>query len=232
MQLREYAAIMRRFWPLIVILPLLVAGLSAISALRQPTRYAASARVMITQAPLALPPDSAFPDFNLQNSWASSSYIVDDMPQIATGLALAEDISAILAEQGYTISPEEVRAGMSAGVVHRAITLNASAADPVLPPAMLRGAISALQRNGLTYWGRSSAPDPGLSVAVLDPPGAAAPLNTTRGLLLDVGLRSALALAAAVGLAFLAYYLDDRLHTAAQAERWLGTEVVGVIPKE
>lgn len=232
MQLREFARILRRFWPLIVSLPLLVGALSTVAALRQPTRYGASARVMITQAPVAVPPDSAFPDFNLQNSWASSSYIIDDMPQIATGLSLATDISTALAEQGYTYSPEEVRAGMSAGVVHRAITLNASAADPALPPAMLRAAISALQRNGLAYWGRAPVAGPGLSVAVLDPPGTAVPLNSTRSLLLDVGLRTVLALAAAIGLALLIHYLDDRLHTAAQAERWLGTEVVGVIPKE
>jgi capsular polysaccharide biosynthesis protein len=47
-----------------------------------------------------------------------------------------------------------------------------------------------------------------------------------------VGLRAALALAAAVGLALLAHALDDRLRSAAQAEEWLGAQVLAVIPKE
>ncbi|NTU81160.1 MAG: hypothetical protein HGA45_17555, partial [Chloroflexales bacterium] len=76
------------------------------------------------------------------------------------------------------------------------------------------------------------APAGGLQVAILDPPGEAARLGGPRDLVREVGLRVALALAAGLGLAFLANYLDDRLRSPRQAEQWLGARVLGVIPKE
>ncbi len=232
MQLRHYFAILLRFWVLILLLPLLVGALSLALEWRKPVLYGASARLMITQTPQQQDAGAPFPDFNLTYSWQSSEYILDDLPQVVGSMAFSEDVSTLLGNQGYVIEPATIRAGLRAETFHRSVTIAASAASPDAALAMVRGAVDVLEANGLKYWNRSPSNATGLSVAVLDPPGSSGPLSSMRALLINVGLRVALALAAAVGLAFLIYYLDDRLRGPRQAEEWTGMRVLGVIPRE
>lgn len=232
MQLQHYVAILWRFWALIVALPLLVGAVSLALALGQPQRYAATARLMVSQTPLAQDAASPFPDVNVTGSWQSSAYILDDLPLVVSSVTFSQDVSERLAGQGYAIAPEMVQAGLRAESFHRSVTLFASADSPDGALAILRGAVETLQANGLRYWDRTGAGAPGLSVAVLDPPGGVRPLGSLRATLVDVGLRVALALAAAVGLAFLVHYFDDRLRGPRQIEEWTGLRVLGVIPRE
>jgi capsular polysaccharide biosynthesis protein len=232
MQLRQYVGILRRFWLLLVLLPLLVGALSLALELREPPRYAASARLAVSQTPRLAGDEVPFADFNLNHSWISSEFILDDIPFIVTSRAFAEDVSALLAEQGYAIAPEAAQAGLSASTLHRTVTLAAVADSPERAELLVQGAVVALQTNGLRYWSRADEVDTGLSVAVLDPVGGAALLNGPRQLVRAVGLRVGLALAAAVGVAFLWYYLDDRLRNRQQVEEWVGVPVVAVIPRE
>lgn len=231
MQLREYVLILRRFWPILLLLPALAAGLSLAMGLRQPARYQAAARLMITQSPLA-PAGNELPDYNNSYSWLTSEYILDDLPQVVGSRAFAEDVAAALAAEGLAVDPAAVQGGLRAEVLHRAASFTAVADRPELATAFLRGAIAALQTNGLSYWNRAPSGGGGLQVAVIDPPGAAAPVGGLRALLLEVALRGALAAAAAVGLALLLHYLDDRLRSPRQAEQWTGLSVIAVIPKE
>lgn len=229
MQLREYLSILRRAWP-IVLLPPLIAGLVSLAlALRQPTAYQAGARLLITQAPTGASP-VPLPALDDGATWATTEYILDDLPFVVRSAAFAEDVSAIMAAEGYPLDPGAIPGALSAEVTHRAVYLTGTAAAPDTALALVRGAVAALQRGGLSYWGR--APSGGLQVAVLDPPVAAAPVAGLRDLALDVGLRILLALAAGVGLAFLLHALDDRLRSRSQAEAWTGARVIGVIPKE
>jgi capsular polysaccharide biosynthesis protein len=232
MQLRRYVGILRRFWLLLVLLPLLVGALSLALELREPPRYGATARLVVSQTPRISGEEVPFADFNLNHSWLSSEFILDDIPLIVPSRAFAEDVSALLAEQGHTIAPEAAQAGLSASTLHRSVTLSAVADNPEHAAALAQGAAEALQANGLRYWSRADEFDTGLSVAVLDPAGGAALLNGPRQLVRAVGLRVGLALAAAVGIAFLWYYLDDRLRDRQQVEEWVGVPVVAVIPRE
>lgn len=232
MQLREYLAILRRFWPLVLLLPLLAAGLSLAAALGQPTRYYAAARLMVTHTPLAPAAAADLPDYNNSFSWLTSEYVLDDLPQIVTSRIFADDVLPLVAAQGYTVEPMAIQTGLRAEVLHRSVMLSATADSPELAQAFVRAAAEALGTNGLKYWNRRPPDGPGLQVAVIDPPIGATPLSGMRDQILDVGLRTALALAAAVGLAFLLHYLDDRLRGPRQAEQWIGARVLGVIPKE
>lgn len=235
MQLRHYAMILRRFWLLIVALPLAVGLVSLAGELRQPQRYGTSARLIVTQQPLLEPsnsPAATLPDFNMQHSWLSSEFILDDLPQIVTSRLFAEDVSALLAQQGATIAPEVVQSGLRADNIHRAVTIASNADNPATAEALVRGAVATLQANGLKYWNRANGQSNGLSVAVLDPAGPAAPLHSNRQMLINVGMRSGLGLAAAVGIAFLLHYLDDTIRRREQVEQWVGVQVVGVIPRE
>ncbi|NJO07593.1 MAG: hypothetical protein HC876_19910 [Chloroflexaceae bacterium] len=240
MQLKLYFAILHRFWWLVLGLPLLVGGISLLAELRQPVRYAATARVMVSQEPFAQLPENAppvaegdlFTDFNLSHSWLSSEYILDDMPQVVSSRMFADDVQALLTEQGYSIDAAVIYGSLHASVLHRAVTISASAATPEQAEVIVRGAVDVLNTNGLKYWDRSLEGDSGLRVGIIDPVSGAAPIQNTRRMVLNVGLRTALALGAAVGLIFLLYYLDDTLRDRQQIEEWLGVQVLGVIPKE
>lgn len=232
MQLREYLFILRRFWPLILVLPLIVGGVSLALALGRPERYQASARIMVTQRPLDDAVAADLPDYNNSYSWLTSEYILDDLPQVVTSVAFAEDVRAAAAAAGSDLAVPAIQGGLRAEVLHRAVFLAAVADSPDAALATVRGAVDALQTNGLKYWDRAPAGSGGLLVAVLDPPGGVGPTGGLRGTLFDVGLRTALALAAAIGLAFLLHYLDDRLRSPRQAEQWTGANVLAVIPKE
>jgi len=229
MQLREYLSILRRFWPLVALLPLLVGGLSLGLALRRPLAYQASARLLVTKA-LSAPAAAPQPALDDGATWATTEYILDDLPFVLHSATFAEDVRAAMAAEGYLIEIGAIQSGLSPEVTHRAVAITATAGTPELALALVRSAVTTLQTGGLKYWGR--APSGGLEVAVLDPPSAAGSLGGLRNLLLDVVARSLLALAAAVGLAFLLHALDDRLRSPRQAEQWTGARVIGVIPKE
>jgi len=238
MQLRSYAAILRRFWPLIVSLPLVVGVLSLGLRLAQPPRYGAVARIMVTQPYHAQQPGKTVPfaDVNITHSWESSEFVLDDLPQVVASRAFADDVSAWLAQQNYpVVSPFVIQGSLDAENFHRSVTLSARADTPDTAAHLLEGAIANLQANGLAYWGyavEEGNEHNSLNVALLDPPTPTGTLNSPRQVALDVGLRAALALAAGGGLAFLLAYLDTTVRDARQAEIWTETPVIGVIPEE
>jgi capsular polysaccharide biosynthesis protein len=232
MQLYHIFAILRRFWPPVIILPLLVIVISVGLALSRTPIYGSSAMVLITQAPQQNSTDGQFGDVNLNYSWQSSEFILDDLPQVVSSTSFATDVAAFMAGAEQPADIAAIRAGLRAEHFHRSVTLSASATSPEQATAMLEAAIQALQTYGLKYWDRSEAGADGLHVAVLNPPGGAAVINGWRTAALNVALRTGLAFAAGVGLALLLFYLDDTLRDRRQAEQWLGLPVVGTIPEE
>lgn len=228
MQLREYLSILRRYWPLVALLPLLAGGLSLALALRQTPVYTATARLIVTQAPSASP--GQLSELDDGATWATTEYILDDLPFVLQSAAFAADVQAELAGRGVVLDTGAIQGGLRPEVTHRAVLLAGSAPTPEQALALVDAAVATLQRGGLSYWGRASAG--GLQVAVLDPPAAAGSSASLRELVQDVAVRTILGLAAGVGLAFLLHTLDDRLRSPRQAEQWTGTSVIGVIPKE
>ncbi len=232
MQVRHYVDILRRFWVMIVVLPLVVAGGSFALQRKQPPRYTSVGRVMVTQTPHNKDEVLPFPDLNLIHSWQSSEYILDDVPQVLSSMALAEDVSAWLKSQGHDVTPAVIRAGLAGEKFHRSITITSNVDNPELAQKFVEGAIESLQTHGLKYWNRHTDTDTGLRVAVLDPPSDAMQVSNRRTLVLDVGLSGILAFATAVGLAFLFHYLDDTLRDPHQVETYLGLHVLGTIPRK
>ena len=229
MQLHAYLAILRRAWLVLLLLPLVVGGFSMAFALARPPVYQATTRLLITVAPRS-GPTTPLPALDDGATWTATEYILDDLPFVLTSATFAEDVRATLAAEGYQTEPAVIQAALSLEVTHRAVYLTATADEPGFTAALLPSAVIALQQGGLKYWGRAASG--GLAVVVLDPPGAALRLGSVRDLAREVGVRVVLAFAAGIGLAFLAYYLDDRLRSSRQAEAWLGARVLGVIPKE
>lgn len=233
MELRHYLAILRRRWPIIVILPLLVALVSGATALTQPQRYGLTARLMVTQTPLATGEASPSPDLNSVGSWQASEYVLDDLPQVLSSALFAQDVSAALAQQGLEVSPATLQSAISGVTTHRTVDMAVVADDPQLAVSIARAAAETLRLNGLKYWNRQGTlTDPGLRVAVLTMPESAGPIVNLRRIVRDVALRTVLALAAGIGLAFLMHYLDRTLRDRQQVEALLDVPVVGAIPPE
>jgi capsular polysaccharide biosynthesis protein len=229
MELRHYFAILRRSWPIVVGLPLLVALATVAATVLLPARYATQATMFITQKPLATNESSVvLPDYNNFNSWAASEYIVDDMLQLVETQAFAQDIATwVKQQQNVDLDPDDIRDGLSGERTHRAVTVSVEAAEQAHAEWIAQGVIAMLQEKGLSYWNRNESAQ--LSIAVLDPPGEAGRAGGIVGLALDLIVRTLLAFLLAVGLAFLRHYLDQTVHRRADVEA-LGLEVVGTIP--
>lgn len=232
MQLRYYAAVLRRFWVILVALPVVVALVSTALEMRQSVSYLSETRLMLTQTPHPSSRTGQFPDINLQYSWQSSQFILDDMPSVITSRAFAEDVSRRLNAQQVAIPPDMIQGALNAQTYHRAVTLSATSGSPQIAEAILIGAVETLQSKGLQYWSRIPDEGNGLSISVLNPPSAAAPIRNTTNRVLGIVVRTILALVMAIGIAFLLHYLDDTLHEPAQVEQALRLEVLGLIPPE
>ena len=229
MELRHYFQIVRRSWALVLGLPALVALLTVGLAFVLPPTYEITAALLVTQRPIAGPPETVtLPDYNLFHSWAASEYIVDDIPQIVETERFAADVAAWVGERyGRTIDPRDVSGGLEAERQHRMVYLQVSARQPDEARMIAQGASAMLRDKGLMYWNRDETTS--LDVSELELPAKAEPAQGPIRLLLDVALRSILAGLLAIGLAFLRHYLDQSVHGRGEVEA-LGLEVVGTIP--
>jgi capsular polysaccharide biosynthesis protein len=151
-----------------------------------------------------------------------------------TSLTFAQDITAELAQQNLGIDPEEVSESLTASTYYRAVTIEAKGESPEIVVKLLNTAIKVFQRNGLKYWDRvpGGIEGNGIKVVVLNPASKAKLVRSKTKIALDLVLRTGLALTAALGLAFLAHYLDDSLRDPLQTEEYLGLPLLGIIPQE
>ncbi|HEU4327194.1 MAG TPA: Wzz/FepE/Etk N-terminal domain-containing protein [Roseiflexaceae bacterium] len=201
MEIYHYFTIVRRRWPIVVVLPLLAGLLALAAALLQPPAYAASARVLVHRA-TAIEARAADPTVRVDDT------VTDDLPAILRGEQLAREVSEELARRGHTLEPAAVQASLSGEIDNRSVLLSARAGDPDTALAVLQTTIDLLRANGLRYWGARTEPqESGITLALLESP-SATQLNGTRAVALSVGLRTLAGLGAGVGLAFLLHYLD------------------------
>lgn len=231
MQLRYYLGIVLRFWPLVVALPLLVGLVSLLAALRQPPSFLATADIIVIQS---LPIDGSIEELSeLRDQWGGTEYLIDDLPQVVSSALFAQDVSATLQGRNIALPPEAVLGALSADSLHRTVTIQARAASGENAVALVYAAVETLRQNGLKYWGRTDLSNgSGLDVSTLTLPQSATPQRSLRRIALDTAVRTALGLAAGVGLAFLLHYLDTRLRSRYDVEEWLHLPVVGTIPPE
>ena len=205
MELRLYLSILRRRWPLVVAVPLLVALISAAAALARPARYGTATRLLVTRGGGAPGSTAGLTDLREDKT-------AQDLPAIVSGGTFRQDLAAELARQGRAIDAAALAGAIQAGNQEHVVTIAFQADRPDDAAAIAQAAIDLVRRNGLRYWGDPSATaeQPGLNVAVLDPPGPPARLNGPRALVLEVALRTLLGLAAAIGAVFVLHYLSER----------------------
>ena len=190
-----------------------------------PPAYNAGVRFIVGQ-----PPGAAAADLDEQRyyNWLTSEYIVNGLTDWVRGGNFAAAVSARLADQGIDAPPGAIQGGLAADNARSMLTISLTAGDPNTLAAMLDGVIAVL-----TEENAAALPQLGGQTAVLtqlDEP-VVNPISAGLRSQLDLPLRVALALAAGVGLALLAHYLDPAVRDRAEAER-AGLPILAEIPKE
>ncbi len=225
MELRHTWTILRRYWLLALIPAALVLAIGLATWRPAPTVYNAGVRFLVGQ-----PPGAAAAEFDEQRyyNWLSSEYIVNGLTDWIRGGNFAADVSRLLASRGIDAPAGLIQGGLAVDNARSMLTVSLTAGDPVLLEQMLGGVIWVLTEDNAV-----ALPQLGGERAVLiqlDEP----VVNTIAPGLrsqLDLPLRVALALAAGLGLALLAHYIDPTVRDRAELER-LRLPVMAEIPKQ
>lgn len=224
MELRTYWRIfLRRWW----IAALLTSATAVISLLTSPIAqgggYTATMRVLLS-APSERPTGSYF-TYDRYYSLLSTEYLTDDFIEVVRSQAFRDDVRKELgatAPAAFTLQSQP-RSERAPRILTIVVTAGSAADAGQVAEAAARVLTT---RAGEYFAGLGPA---GLAARVIDPPVVAAPTAGGRNLL-NVALRTALALLLGLGLVFLLHYLDTTLYGAEDVERYLGLPVLLEVP--
>jgi capsular polysaccharide biosynthesis protein len=231
MELLHYWRMLRRSWPLLLGLPLLVGLASLALALVQPRSYSARFAMLVTQRPLATNQETAIlPDYNNVQNWIAAEYINDDIVELVRTQRFAQDVAGWIRQaHAVDIDPPTISRTLSAERRHRMVYFDVVGRDPQQTVWIGQGAVEMLRLNGLGYWNRSETTQ--LNVALLDQPAEATQRGGLPNMLANILVSVALAGLLALGIAVLRHSFDQHIRRRADIES-LGLEVIGMIPKD
>jgi uncharacterized protein involved in exopolysaccharide biosynthesis len=206
MELYLYVSIIRRHWPFVVAIPLVVALISLAVALARPPVYGLTVRLLVTRGEIDAGSRAGL------TAGGDEDTTANDLPAIVSGAPFRHDLAQALAQRGHLLNETALAHAIGATNQQHLVTLAVSAAQPNDAVAIAQTAVALLQTNGLRYWNepRATPAHPGLNVAVLDLPAAATRLNGPRTVAVEVGLRTLAGAVAGIALAFGLYYLNQR----------------------
>ena len=226
MELREYLAILRRRWAIVVGVTALIAVVAAGFTLRGPRSYEATLRLAVSVGgnPVADSPPYGY--FREYYQWLAAEYLADDLGEIVRSDAFIADVRALLdAELQGAFVREVVRARKT----HRIIEVTVQAREAADAEGMAVAVGEVMRTQTHKYLAQLSTPEG--RIAMIDEP-RARPSVTTGSQIADIGLRTVLGLLVAVFLAFLFDYVDTRFRTSREIEQVLGLPILGEIPSE
>jgi capsular polysaccharide biosynthesis protein len=225
MELKVYLQALRRRWPVILALPLIVALLAIVQDVSRETTYATDARLRVISERI----EGDFTDYPDDDNFIASEYAIDDLVEAVRGNVFAAAVAERVRASGMEIGTEEVESAIASDREHRVLTVTVRSADPERAEAIAREATLELEASAFEYIGFPS-PDSGQVVTVIDQPGEAGP-DTSRARLLLI-LQIVAAAGAGVLLAFLIDYLDDTLHDGETTAATLGLPYLASVPTE
>ena len=247
MELRQYLAILWRRWPVIALIVGLAAVFSAVTLLTTPRTYTATVRLLVRQE---ASPDTQPPYFNYDRyyNWLSNEFLSDDYALIVTSRAFAERVAQLLQANpknpdgtpryGFdtsAISADAVMGTLSADRKHRVLTITVNSGNPGRADAIANAAGDVLTNQTLN---KAAAPSltqvqiqDEVQFGLLDRSSANLVASSRNRAIIDAAVRLGLGIVAALALAFLIEYFDDRLRDGAEAERLTGVPVLGSIPR-
>lgn len=218
MELCQYWKILSRRWWLIVVLPLVVLLVSLVTYQEPPTTYQASMRFAIGiegEEPVLAPSGEGRSD-----AWLASEYLADDLSEVLKGGDFATEISNRV---GFAVPAGIIFASRE----HRIMTVTVTWPDAAQVQAIAEAVAAHVENGGAEYFPQLEGVQ--ASAILIDGPDIG-PVGRSLQDKLDLPLRLLVALAAAVGLAFLWDYLDDTVRGRADAEA-LDVPLLGEIPR-
>lgn len=223
MELREYWKILRRRWLLTLIPAIVVLGLGLATYRSPAPLYNVGVRFIASQVPAE---QAATSDEEGYHTWLESEYIVNGLAAWVRGNRFGVAVSEELAQRDISVAPGEVSGGLAVDTSRSMMTVSLTHGDPDVLAAMMDAAITVLQEqnaDALPQLGGDAAQITVLDEAIVTalPPGLGSWLN----LILRIGL----AVAAGLGLAFFAAYIDPTVRVREDVEA-LGLTVLGEIP--
>jgi capsular polysaccharide biosynthesis protein len=226
LELKAYVSILRRRWPIVLLLPLIV-GLGAIfqEVSRDPV-YSTQLRASVIRQP-EVPPAGEF-DYDRYYNYLASEFAIDDLVEAVRGNVFAEAVASRLpAESG--IGAGNVQGVLASERQHRVLTITASSGNKQEAEQIAQAAMVELQEHAFDYLGIEGIGSSAV-VGIIQTPGAAGP-DTGRARLL-LALQVIAALGAAVLLAFFVDYLDDTFYDADSAAHVLRVPHLASVPAE
>jgi capsular polysaccharide biosynthesis protein len=227
MELRQYWHIIwKRVWIVVALLVVVLIGSLAVRAKPTPL-YQATMRFLVGVAPEARTGD--YYTYDRYYTWLSSEYLADDLSEVVKGSALADDVSAYLAqgEIPITVSPGAIQGSTVAEKQHRILTLRITWGNADELAAIANAVAEVLPQNGPDYFATIGVDQ--ARFTLFDRP-VVVPVGKSLRVRLDLPIRLFLALLAGVALTFLLDYLDDTVRDQAELEA-MGITVLGEIPR-
>lgn len=219
--LPRFWAVVRRRWPVLLVLPLIALGLAAYNYRHAAKSYTASGEATVT----SIAPDPANPQgFDNYYRALASEAATDDLVRVVPGSTFAQAVAKRLQTKGQDYSAGDVQGALSATRVYRVLSINATTGDPNRSVAISQAALDELAANGPGYF-----PNRPVQVAIINYPTSAAAKSLKAGILAAGTFLAGLL--AAVVIALIVELFDTRLHDTRDIEDQLGLPVVGTIPR-
>lgn len=230
MELKALWDVVRRWWWLIA-LPTVVALVLALPSLQEVIRPPVSYRVIVrftaSQPPQAPSQQRTFSDQSYI-PWLASEYVVINLAAWLRTESFAREVANGLSSSGQTQDVNALRGAIASDSVRSVLTLYLDWPDPEQIKAIAAAAITALSERSQIYFPQLDAAQ--VKIIALDDV-QVAPLSAPITARLAPLLRILIGLAAGIGLAFLADYLDPTIRTRREVET-LELPILGEIPAQ
>ncbi|MHB0870010.1 MAG: YveK family protein [Chloroflexota bacterium] len=229
MELREYWAIVARRWPLIGVVTILTFAASLSMVWFGPSYYKSELKLAVGVKPEPAPPPGQkdYYSYDRYYTWLTSEYLVDDLGEVIKSDSFLKEVSQSPRLNGMPIGKEAIRRDLSVKKTHRILTIVVTTQNPHTSFVVANAIKETLEEKAQDYFAQLDSE--GAVIRMLDDPAAEAEMGTMRKLI-EIGLRTAVGLLAAIGLAFLLHYLDPAVRSSQEAERLLGLPVLAELP--
>jgi uncharacterized protein involved in exopolysaccharide biosynthesis len=159
--------------------------------------------------------------------WLASEYVVVNLPQWVTSSSFAREVSAVLKDEGLDISADDLRPAFAADSTRSIFVVYFGWDDEAELEKIAAATVIVLQTRNQQYFPQFAS-EPA-QIVPLDEIDVVRTFPPFTDRLMPL-VRIALGLAAGIGLAFLADYLDDSVRSPSDLEK-LELDVVGCIPR-